>query len=68
MENQRGAQNASTNPPYTNPPYTNPPYKCGRTQEEDICLRFYRNPANGLYDLPPGGERVNCTECLYFFE
>ena len=50
------------------PAGANPPYKCARTLEEGTCLKFYRNPANGLYDLPPGGERVDCTACLYFFE
>jgi hypothetical protein len=57
MENQRGGQNANTHPPH----------KCARTQEQGVCLKFYPN-ANGHYVLPPGGERVNCTECLYFFE
>jgi hypothetical protein len=45
-----------------------PPYKCAKTIGPGICLKFYRNPENGLYDLPPGGERVNCEACLYFFE
>jgi hypothetical protein len=59
MENQQGGRNANNDPP---------PYKCERTRLEGVCRKFHRNPANGLYDIPPGGERVNCAECLYFFE
>jgi hypothetical protein len=58
MENRRTERN----------PVASPPYRCERTAEEGVCLKFYRNPRNGLYDLPPGGERVDCTDCLYFFE
>ena len=50
------------------PPDPDPPYRCERTLEPGICLKFHRNPRNGLYDLPPGGERMNCTDCLYFFD
>jgi len=57
MQNRQPDQNENADPPY----------KCARTIETDVCLKFYRNPANGLYDLPPGGERVDCTECQYFF-
>ena len=45
-----------------------PPYKCQRTIEDGVCLRFRLNQATGQYDLPPGGERVNCVDCAYFFE
>jgi hypothetical protein len=58
MEGQRNNQS----------PDPNPSYRCERTAEPGICLKFYRNPRNGLYDLPPGGERVDCANCLYFFE
>jgi len=49
-------------------PSATPSYRCERTAEPGICLKFHRNPRNGLYDLPPGGEPMNCTDCLYFFE
>ena len=54
--------------PVEESPNVEPPYRCERTFDATRCLKFYRNPRNGLYDLPPGGERVNCIECLYFFE
>lgn len=54
--------------PIEDEPNVDPPYRCERTFDPTTCLKFYRNPRNGLYDLPPGGERVNCTQCLYFFE
>jgi hypothetical protein len=44
-----------------------PPYKCQTTLEPGVCLRFNRNPDTGQYNLPPGGIRVSCTECEYFF-
>jgi hypothetical protein len=44
------------------------PYKCGRTADPNVCLKFYFSPESGLYDLPPGGEIVDCTECEHFFE
>jgi hypothetical protein len=44
-----------------------PRAKCQRAVE-GMCLKFFRNPANGFYELPAGGERVNCRECLDFFE
>jgi hypothetical protein len=44
-------------------------FKCLRTVEPNMCLKFYRNPATGLFDLPTGGERVQCTTgCLSLFE
>jgi hypothetical protein len=45
-----------------------PPYKCQTTLESGVCLRFNRNPATGQYNLPPGGIRVSCTDCEYFFD
>src|ERR1700731_4199738 len=45
-----------------------PPYKCQTTLEPGVCLRFNRNPATGQYNLPPGGTRVNCSDCEYFFD
>jgi hypothetical protein len=45
-----------------------PPYKCETTLEPGVCLRFNRNPRTGQYNLPPAGERVNCTDCQYFFD
>jgi len=45
-----------------------PPYKCERTLVPGVCLKFNRNPATGQYNLPPGGIRVDCSECEYFFE
>lgn len=27
------------------------------------CLRFYLNPQTGLYDMPPGGEKISCSDC-----
>lgn len=45
-----------------------PPYKCARTPNPDVCLKFYWNEVEQRYNLPPGGERVNCGECGYFFD
>jgi hypothetical protein len=56
-----------TNEQNATPP-TPIPYKCARTQDPRVCLKFYLNAESGLYDRPPGGERVNCTECEHFFE
>jgi C1A family cysteine protease len=44
-----------------------PPYRCQPTAEDGVCLKFSLNTHNGLYDIPPGGERINCSECSYFF-
>jgi hypothetical protein len=45
-----------------------PPYKCRTTLEPGWCLRFDQNPRTGQYNLPPGGTRVRCTECDYWFD
>jgi len=45
-----------------------PPYKCETTDEQGTCLKFYLNPRTGQYNLPPGGERVKCGDCEYFFD
>lgn len=45
-----------------------PPYKCETTDQAGTCLKFYLNPRTKQYNLPPGGERVNCTECEYYFD
>ena len=45
-----------------------PPYKCQTTDEPGVCLRFNRNPRTGQYNLPPGGIRVKCTDCEFFFD
>ena len=45
-----------------------PPYKCETTGQQGTCLKFYRNPRTGQYNLPPGGERVKCSDCEYFFD
>jgi hypothetical protein len=45
-----------------------PPYKCATTLEPGVCLRFNRNPRTGQYNLPPGGIRVPCNTCEYFFD
>jgi hypothetical protein len=44
-----------------------PPYKCRTTLEPGVCLRFNLNPATGQYNLPPGGVRMSCPTCQYFF-
>jgi hypothetical protein len=44
-----------------------PPYKCERTLEPGICLKFYLEATTGQYNQPPGGERVPCSTCKYFF-
>jgi hypothetical protein len=49
-------------------PTGGPPYKCQTTDEPGVCLRFNRNPRTGQYNLPPGGTRVTCTDCEYFFD
>ena len=43
-----------------------PPYKCQRTL--DGCLKFKRNPVTGKYNMPAGGERVDCASCRYWFD
>jgi len=43
------------------------PYKCETTIENNVCLKFYWNPTEQRYNLPPGGERVACSDCKYFF-
>jgi len=45
-----------------------PPYKCQTTDEPGTCLRFNRNPRTGQYNLPPGGIRMKCADCEYFFD
>jgi hypothetical protein len=45
-----------------------PPYKCATTDVQGVCLKFYLNPQTKNYDQPPGGERVNCGACQYFFD
>jgi len=45
-----------------------PPYKCATTDEPGTCLRFNRNPRTGNYDLPPGGIKMKCSDCRYFFD
>lgn len=52
--------NAPTPPP-------RPPYMCEPTPNQNICLKFYWNEASQAYDLPPGGEQMNCAECEHFF-
>jgi hypothetical protein len=47
---------------------TRPPYKCGRTPDDRWCLKFYWNEAEQRYASPPGGVRVRCSECEYFFD
>ena len=47
---------------------TAPPYKCETADEPGVCLKFYLNPRTGQYNLPPGGERVKCSDCEYFFD
>jgi hypothetical protein len=49
-------------------PADSPPYKCETTDEPGVCLRFNRNPRTGQYNLPPGGIRVQCTDCENFFD
>ena len=44
-----------------------PPYKCEPTERQDVCLKFFWNPTDQAYNLPPGGVRVNCSECQSFF-
>ena len=44
-----------------------PPYKCMTTPVQGVCLRFNLDPATGQYNQPPGGIRMNCTACQYFF-
>jgi hypothetical protein len=61
----RGTANIATATGRTPP---DPPYKCQTTLEPGVCLRFNRNPATGQYNLPPGGIRVNCKDCEYFFD
>jgi hypothetical protein len=43
-----------------------PSARCQRAVSEGVCLKFFRHPVTGRYEFPPGGERVNCAECLYF--
>ena len=45
-----------------------PPYKCETTDEPGVCLRFNRDPKTGRYNQPPGGIRMRCEECEYFFD
>jgi hypothetical protein len=45
-----------------------PPYKCELTLVQGVCLRFNRDPVTGHYDSPPGGIRMRCADCQYFFE
>ncbi len=45
-----------------------PPYKCQTTLEPGVCLRFNLDPATGQYNQPPGGIRVSCRDCQYFFD
>jgi hypothetical protein len=57
MSNQDAAHNENGNPPY----------KCEPTAVDGVCLKYYWNPADQAYNLPPGGERLNCQECQYYF-
>ena len=41
-----------------------PHYKCREVMGG--CLKFYPDD-NGDYNLPPGGEPVNCKDCKYWF-
>jgi hypothetical protein len=54
--------------PKPKPGAAGPPYKCETTDEPGVCLRFNLNPRTGQYNLPPGGIKMNCTDCEYFFD
>lgn len=49
-------------------PTLGPPYKCDTTDEPGVCLKFNLDPRTGRYDQPPGGTRVKCSDCKYFFD
>src|SRR5437764_9399269 len=44
------------------------PYKCETTDIPGTCLKFYWNERAKKFNLPPGGERVPCSECRYWFD
>ena len=46
------------------------PYKCAPAGAPGSgqCLKFYWNPRTQAWDTPPEGERVNCSDCKWFFD